>query len=291
MPGKLLAQLKASPGKEMRKYKLGPGIGCRRSDEVYRFRMEFKMTVKNGDFIRIDYLESVEGQPIAATNKDVATEKGIFSEDAQYGPHLIVVGAGQLVKGFEEDLIGKEIGYSGTVEIPPENAFGLRDAKKIEIVPVNRFKEQKPVPGMRVGVEDKVGTVTRVIGRKVNVDFNHPLAGRTIVYEYKIIENIDDRQEKLKALVKTFARMELDSEIKDDVAIITVPWELSYYKEWLMIRRGVADMIIQHLGIKEVDYIEKHTGEKVKAELISPPGKEIAAEAESDAPASEQGSV
>jgi FKBP-type peptidyl-prolyl cis-trans isomerase 2 len=236
--------------------------------------MEYKMTVKNGDFIRIEYTESVEGQVIATTDKDVATEKGIFNEDAQYGPHLIVVGAGQLVKGYEDDLIGKEIGYSGTVEIAPENAFGLRDPKLVEILPINRFKEKKPVPGMRVGVENKVGTVTRVIGRKVNVDFNHPLAGRTIVYEYKILEFIEDRLEKLKALIKTFARMDLEAEIKDDVATITVPWELSYYKEWLMIRRGLADMIIQHLGLKEVDYVEKHTDEKIKAELISPPAKE-----------------
>ena len=236
------------------------------------------MTVKNGDFIRIDYTESVDGQVIASTDKDVATEKGIFSEEAQYGPHLIVVGAGQLVKGYEDDLIGKEIGYSGKVELAPENAFGLRDAKNVEIIPINRFKEKKPVPGMRVGVENKVGTVTRVIGRKVSVDFNHPLADRTIVYEYKILENIEDQMEKLKALIKTFAHVELEAEIKDDVAIITVLWELSYYKEWLMIRRGLADMIIQHLGLKEVDYVEKHTGEKVRAELISPPGKEPLAE-------------
>jgi hypothetical protein len=127
---------------------------------------------------------------------------------------------------------------------------------------------------MRVGVENKTGTVTRVIGRKVSIDFNHPLAGRTIVYEYKILEFIEDRLEKLKALIKTFARMDLEAEIKDDVATITVPWELSYYKEWLMIRRGLADMIIQHLGLKEVDYVEKHTDEKIKAELISPTVKE-----------------
>jgi hypothetical protein len=72
--------------------------------------------------------------------------------------------------------------------------------------------------------------------------------------------------------------MDLEAEIKDEIAVITAPWELSYYKEWLMIRRGLADMIIQHLGMKEVHYVEKHTGEKFKAELISPPGKEPAAE-------------
>jgi FKBP-type peptidyl-prolyl cis-trans isomerase 2 len=232
------------------------------------------MTVKNGDFIRIDYTESVDGRVIAATDKDVATEKGIFNEETQYGPHLIVVGAGQLVKGFEDDLIGKEIGHSGTVEILPEKAFGSHDPKKVEIVPINRFKEDRPVPGMCVNVENKTGVVTRVIGRKVSIDFNHPLADKTIIYNYKITENIEDLQEKLKALIKTFARMDLEADIKDEVAIITVPWELSYYKEWLMIRRGLAEMIIQHLALKEVDYIEKHTGERTTAELISPPAKE-----------------
>ena len=236
------------------------------------------MTVKNGDFIRIDYTETVDGQAIATTEETVAKEKGIFSEDAAYGPHLIVLGAGQLVKGFEDDLIGKEIGYSGKVEIAPENAFGLRDPKKVEMVPANRFKEQKPYPGMRVGIENRMGTVTRMIGRKVSVDFNHPLADKTIVYEYKIVESVEQQLEKLKALIKTFAHMDLEVEIKDDIAVITAPWELSYYKEWLMIRRGLADMIIQHLGLKEVHYVEKHTGEKVKAQLISPPGKEPAAE-------------
>jgi len=236
------------------------------------------MTVKNGDFIRIDYTETVDGQAIATTEESVAKEKGIFSEDAAYGPHLIVLGAGQLVKGFEDDLIGKEIGYSGKVEIAPENAFGLRDPKKVEMVPANRFKEQKPYPGMRVGIENRMGTVTRMIGRKVSVDFNHPLADKTIVYEYKIVESVEQQLEKLKALIKTFAHMDLEAEIKDDIAVITAPWELSYYKEWLMIRRGLADMIIQHLGLKEVHYVEKHTGEKVKAQLISPPGKEPAAE-------------
>lgn len=243
------------------------------------------MAVKNGDFIKIDYTESVEGLVIATTDEAVAKEKEIYDQETQYGAHLVVVGAGQLVNGFEEDLIGKEIGYSGKVEIPPEKAFGTRDPAKIESVSITRFKEEKPQVGMRVGVEGKYGVVTRIIGRKVTIDFNHPLADKTIVYEYKIVEAVDDLQEKLRSLIKTFARMEFESKIENDVAIITTPWEMSYYKEWFMIRRGLADMIIKHLGLKEVDYVEKHTGEKVKAELISPPKKEGEAEAVAEAEA------
>jgi FKBP-type peptidyl-prolyl cis-trans isomerase 2 len=247
------------------------------------------MAVKNGDFIKIDYTQIVDGQIIATTDKELATSKGIFDEEIQYGPHLIVVGAGQLVAGLEEDLLDKEIGYSGKIEIPPEKAFGTHDPKKVEIIPLNKFKEEKPMPGMRVGVENKVGIVTRIIGRKVSVDFNHPLADKIVVYEYKILENVEDQDEKLKSLIKTFARLDLESEIKGDVATITVPWELGYYKEWLMIRRGLADMIIQHLGLKEVDFIEKHTGEKVTAELVSPPSDTSPEEAKQDEALSSEG--
>jgi len=143
----------------------------------------------------------------------------------------------------------------------------------VEMISVTKFKENKPVPGMRISVDGKVGVITRLIGRKVSVDFNHPLVDRTITYDYKILENIEDQQEKLKALIKTFAKLDLESKVEGDKAEVIVPWELSYYKEWLMIRRGLADMILQSLGLKEVDFVEKHTGAKVSAELISPPAK------------------
>lgn len=239
------------------------------------------MTVKNGDFLRIEYTQHVDGKPISTTSEDLAKEKGIHDEETEYGPRLIVVGAGQLVPGFEEDLTGKEIGYEGKVEVPAEKAYGAHDPAKVEIVPANRFKEEPPRVGMHVGMEGKLGLVTRVIGRKVSVDFNHPLAGKAVVYKYRIVEGVEDRLERLKGLVKTFSRMDLECSIEDDRATIYAPWEMSYYKEWLMIRRGLADMIIQHLGLAEVDFVERHTpGPKVAAEMISPPPKEGASREE-----------
>jgi len=236
--------------------------------------MESEMTVKNGDFIKIDYTENVDGMVIAATDQEIAKAKGIYDAECEYGPRLIVIGAGQLVPGFEEDLVGKEIGYSGQVEVPPEKGFGKRDPKKVEIVPITRFKEEKPAVGMRVGMENKYGIVSRIIGRKVSVDFNHPLADKTVVYDYKLLESIEDKQEKLKALTKTFAKIDLEAKIEGDIATIIVPWEMNYYKEWFMLRHGLAEMIIQHLSLNEVDYVEKHTGEKIKTELISPQKKD-----------------
>ncbi|NYT02766.1 MAG: peptidylprolyl isomerase [Methanosarcinales archaeon] len=234
------------------------------------------MTLKNGDFIKINYTETIDGQLIRATDAEVAKEKGIFDEEMEYGPRTIVIGAGQLVKGFEEDFIGKEIGYSGQIEVPPEQAYGVHDPEKTQSVTANKFKDEKPHVGMRVSAEGKTGTVTRIIGRKVTVDFNHPLADKTAVFDYQILEQIEDETEKLKSMIKTFARADLEARIVDRDAEIVVPWEISYYKEWFMIRRGLADMILQTLGLNEVRFVEKHTGQKVTAEMISPPGKEPA---------------
>ena len=76
---------------------------------------------------------------------------------------------------------------------------------------------------------------------------------------------------KLKALIKTFGHLEFEAEIKDE-AVITVPGERTIMRMGHDQARP-ADMIIQHLGLKEVDYIEAHR-EKVRAEP-SPPGKEV----------------
>jgi len=233
------------------------------------------MTVSDGDFIRVSYTETVDGEVMYTTDKDLAIEKGFYEEGSEYGPKLIVLGSGDVVEGFKEDLIGKEVGYSGSIEIPPEKAHGERDPNSVELISLNKFKEERPQLGMRVSVEGKMGTVTRVIGRKVRVDYNHPLAGKTVKYDYTIEDKVEDRLEKLTCLVNLFARVDLKSEItEDDIAEIESPWELNYYKEWSMIRRGVAEMAMRLLDLKEVHYVEKHVlTPTVTSQLVSPPSK------------------
>jgi FKBP-type peptidyl-prolyl cis-trans isomerase 2 len=238
-------------------------------------RMEFKMTVKDGDFIKVDYTESVDGQVISTTNRDVAMNNDIYEDGVEYGPALIVVGSGDVVEGFNDELIGKEIGSSGIVEVLPEKAYGVRDPENVELIPLTKFKKEKPEIGMRVSVDGKMGTLTRIIGRKVRIDYNHVLADKTVKFDYTITERIEDRQEKLESLIRIFAKIDLASKIlEDDVAEIESPWEMSYYKEWPMIRRGVAEMAMRLLDLKEVRYIESHKlAPTVTSQLVSPPSK------------------
>lgn len=92
---------------------------------------------------------------------------------------------------------------------------------------------------MRVSVDGKMGTLTRIIGRKARVDYNHVLADKVVKYDYTIVERIEDRLEKLEGLIRIFAKIDLKTKILDgDVAEIESPWEMSYYREWPMMRRG-----------------------------------------------------
>lgn len=233
------------------------------------------MTVKDGDFIKVDYTESVDGRVISTTNRDVALNNDIYEDGVEYGPALIVVGSGDVVAGFKDELIGKEIGSSGSVEVPPEKAYGVRDPDNVELISLTKFKKERPEIGMRVSVDGKMGTLTRIIGRKARIDYNHILADKTVKFEYTIAEKIEDRQEKLESLIRIFAKIDLKAEIlDDDVAEIESPWEMSYYKEWPMIRRGVAEMAMRLLDLKEVRYIESHKlTPTVTSQLVSPPSK------------------
>ncbi|UEC43943.1 MAG: Peptidyl-prolyl cis-trans isomerase [Methanothrix sp.] len=246
------------------------------------------MTVKDGDFIKVDYTESVDGRVISTTNRDVAMKNEIYEDGGGYEPALIIVGSGDVVEGFKDELMGKEVGSSGSVEVPPEKAYGVRDPENVELIPLTKFKGEKPEIGMRVSVDGKMGTLTRIIGRKARIDYNHLLADKAIKYDYSIVERIEDREEKLAGLIKIFAKIDLKTEIlDDDVAEIDSPWEMSYYKEWPMIRRGVAEMAMRLLDLKEVRYIESHKfTPPVTSQLVSPPSKseETAEEPREDAP-------
>ena len=118
----------------------------------------------------------------------------------------MTIGEGDVVKGLDEDLEGKEVGKSYEVVLSPEKAFGKRNPSLFRLVAAAKFKQQKvePYPGMQVNFGNQVGIVKTVSGGRVMVDFNHPLAGRKIVYDYKIESIVDDDKEILQSFSKMY---------------------------------------------------------------------------------------
>jgi FKBP-type peptidyl-prolyl cis-trans isomerase SlyD len=215
------------------------------------------MTIQNGDFIRVSYTGKNEDHVFDTTDEEIAKANNIYNEKGKYGGDVIIVGAGHTVAGLDEDLVGKETGYTGSVTVPPEKAFGIRNPELIETIPITKF-EQKPQVGMPVQVDGRSGVVIRAIGRMVQVDFNRFLAGQTITYDYEIKEKIEDNEGKVRGLLGLYIGKDFSIEINDEKATVEIEPELTYNQRWLMAKRQIAKEIIDNTEIKEVDYLERY---------------------------------
>ena len=164
------------------------------------------MAVKPGDFLLVNYTLKVKesGETVDTTFDSVAKESHIHREDSTFGPKFIILGEGWLPKGLEEFLAGLDPGTTKTVELSPEKGFGTRDPGKMRLVPLRRFREKsgvEPIPGRQVELEGRTAVVRSVGAGRVQVDYNHPLAGRTLVYDVTIDKVLENENEKILNLI------------------------------------------------------------------------------------------
>lgn len=231
------------------------------------------MPVKNGDFIKLEYTGTVQetGDVFDTTSEEVAEEKGIQSDKKTYGPISVIVGGGHVLKGMEDALVDMEEGEEKTIELPPEEAFGERDPKLIQLVPMSEFKKQgiKPQVGMAITSEGNTGIIRSVSGGRVRLDFNHELAGKNLEYQVKVAGIIEDDAEKVKSLIELHYRTpNLDSEkhqvdIDDDKVIIAMDEMAKFdqrpYMDITMARFRIARDIQENMDIATVEFVDSFT--------------------------------
>ena len=187
--------------------------------------------IKKHDFVEIEYTARIkeDGTIFDTTEEKVAKENNVYDKNADYSPVIVCVGENNLLKSLEEQLLDKEIGKEYTFEISADNAFGKKDAKLIQLIPTNRFSQQniQPVPGLQLNIDGVFGVVKTVSGGRVLVDFNHPLAGKDLIYNVKINRVIDDDQEKLKSLLKMHLHIkDVEIELKEDNVNISLKQDI-----------------------------------------------------------------
>jgi FKBP-type peptidyl-prolyl cis-trans isomerase SlpA len=103
------------------------------------------------------------------------------------------VGDGNLPPGFEHPMKGMAAGESGSFEITPEHAFGQHNPQNIQRLKRDDFGDEELEVGMVMSFADPSGgelpgVVSAIDGDMVDVDFNHPLAGRTLTFEVEVID-------------------------------------------------------------------------------------------------------
>lgn len=162
--------------------------------------------IKKHDFVEIEYTGKVkDGDSVFdTTDEAVAKEHGIFDKDVTYGPIIVCVGEGQVIRGMDDYLGNADAPSECTLEIKPEQGFGRKDSKLVRMIPTNKFTEQNiaPMPGLQVNIDGLIGIVKTVGGGRTLVDFNHPLASKELTYSLRIKSIISDDLRKVESFMK-----------------------------------------------------------------------------------------
>ncbi|UCE41618.1 MAG: peptidylprolyl isomerase [Candidatus Aminicenantes bacterium] len=137
-------------------------------------------TVKKGDKVKVHYTGRFE-------------DGKVFDSSVDREPLDVEVGGAQVIQGFEDGLVGMQVGEKKTISVSPEEGYGQCDpALLIEIPNANIPEGVTPEIGMKLKLGDSKGqsvmvTVTDVGEESIQLDANHPLAGKVLVFDLELV--------------------------------------------------------------------------------------------------------
>jgi peptidylprolyl isomerase len=232
--------------------------------------MDGNMVVKKGDFITINYTCKVKesGEVVETTLEKIAEKEGLQSKHSderhEYEPLFIVIGEGWVPKGVDEAIEGMEVGQEKTFDLSPEKGFGVRDPSKMKLLPLRRFSKEgiTPVPGIQLEVDGKPALIRSVGAGRVQVDFNHPLSGKSLAYSLKLESFIQEKNEKIRAVIHrripTLNLEKTEVRIVKNKVEINIPDDSFFIEGLQLAKRHVANDIHKYLPeYKSVHFIEK----------------------------------
>lgn len=225
--------------------------------------------LKKNDFVEVEYTGRIKDDEIIfdTTDEKIAKDNGIHNPRMKYGELTVCLGQGQMIPGLDRQLEGKEIGKRYTIDIGTAEAFGKKDPKLVQLVSTAQFKKANinAMPGLQVNIDNQTGIIKAVSGGRTIVDFNHPLSGKDVVYDVKIIKTVDDETKKLSVLAGAMLQIEEPmTMIKEGNAVVTLAFDLP---------ADVHDVLFKKIkeilpGIKEIKFIKKDesSGKKSNSE-------------------------
>jgi FKBP-type peptidyl-prolyl cis-trans isomerase 2 len=168
--------------------------------------------VKTGDNISIDYTGSLEDGKVFDTSLEkVAQENGLFDPQREYIPLQFTVGKMKVIKGMDDGVIGMKVGDSRTLNIPPENAYGMINPDLIQVYPIiqvipTEFPLIVEVPIEKFegtfGTEHKKGDVVTIPNSKINMTIVNMTSNVSLSYDFKVGEQIPSNAPWNETVVK-----------------------------------------------------------------------------------------
>ncbi len=260
-------ELGETPPIEKQKPEISAEEGFKEASPIKKQKSEISA---KGDFVEIDFIGKVKGGGVFDTNRKEITEKEQL--DIQPKPLRICIGQAMVVPGFDNALEGKEIGKEYSIELPPKDAFGERQPSLVRIMPIKIFHQQKidPQPGMSFMMDNYIVRISAVSGGRVTADFNNPLAGKIIIYDFTIKRKIESREEQIKAVMNFFFNQEFKFSLEENKVIIEVdkdkPEQANMVIMVEMLKERFKEMLKMEIEIKTK---EKESKEEKKERIQS----------------------
>jgi peptidylprolyl isomerase len=228
--------------------------------------------LQQGTLVLVDYIAKVKdtGEVLEVTREEDAKNLSVFDPAAKYEPKLVAVGEQWVMKGLDEALLKAEPGDKMSVEIPPEKGFGLRDPTKIRLIPIRRFGDDasKLKVGEQIEVDNRIGTVRFIGSGRVQVDFNHRLAGKTITYDFHVLRTLTEPKEIILALIHRRVPVDISKvgvELANQEVTIELPQEVFFMDGLQYTKRAVADEIFKFIkDITKVIFVERFENPEAK---------------------------
>jgi len=224
------------------------------------------LTFKKGQLILLDYTAKIKdsGEIFETTIEDEAKKHSLHEPNVKYMPKLVSVGEGWVLKGLDDALSETTSGDKKTIEVSPDKGFGERDKGKVRMIPLRKLGEdaEKVSVGDTVEIDNKKGIIRYIGSGRVQVDYNHRYAGKTILYDINIKKSLDSDDEKISEILKS--RLPIENEKvaykkNGTIVDVTVPEEIFRADGLAIIKHFVQTDLFKFVtSLTKVNFVETY---------------------------------
>ncbi len=224
------------------------------------------MTFNKGSLILVDYTAKVKDtdEVFETTIEAEAKKHSIHDTNVKYQPKLVSVGESWVIKGLDEALANSKVGDKTSVEVTPDKGFGERDSGKVRMIALRKLGEDadKVSVGDTVEIDQKTGIIRFIGSGRVQVDYNHRFAGKTILYEVNVLKALETDDEKINGMLKRHLPVD-DSKLvfkKTGTSLdITIPEELFRSDGLQVMKHFIQSDIFKFVPtLEKINFLETH---------------------------------
>ena len=222
--------------------------------------------MEDGAIIHVDYdlFSGETGDLIETTREDIDKEYEMHQEGRTYSPMVCVVGNGNLIPGFETALKEAKVGTEVTVEIEPAEAYGEKDASMVETISIDKLRRSVQDPnslylGAPVNINGRQGYLSYLAAGRARIDYNHPMAGKTLKYVFTVVKEVKGKEDKVLGLLESNSgHSGFEVSFKGDDLSIVLPQAMLFDTNAAMLKFRLVTMIRDAVECGKISFVEVH---------------------------------